>query len=94
MSDHAFLLRTDRKSASGGVNLNMRLGKRRSLVKRNKSVRINLNAAERRFDLLFGVRWRRAARLKFRDLQSAQVGGLLRRSKRPVSNEILARGGA
>ena len=34
-----FLLRTGRKSASGGVNLNVRLGRRRSLVKRNKSVR-------------------------------------------------------
>jgi hypothetical protein len=38
---------------------------------------LNLNAADpaqRRFDLLFGTRRRRVARLKFDDLQSAQVG--------------------
>ncbi len=74
MSDHAFLLRTDRKSALSGVNLNVRLGRRRSLVKRNKSMGLNLNATKRRFDLLFAARWRRAARLKFDDLKSAQVG--------------------
>ena len=34
---------------------------------------LNLNATKRRFDLLFAARRRRTARLKFRDLKSAQV---------------------
>ena len=72
-SDHAFSLRTDRKSALSGINFNVRLGRRHSL-ERHKSAGLNLNAAQRRLNLLFGTRRRRAAILKFRDLKSARLG--------------------
>ena len=64
------------KSASSGVNLKFERAALQAVLarERHKSAGLNLNAAERRFNLLFATRWRRAAILKFNDLKSAQVG--------------------
>jgi len=74
--DCALSLRTDRKSASGGVNLKFKHAASWAALarERHKSAGAKFKRGGAAFKFAFAARWRRAARLKFNDLKSAQVG--------------------